>query len=298
MQARTPHPLFLGGDGPWCAAGDCSSNEWRQRKLRCNQCPRRGAGSARGLPGAPGGTGTVFRTTADCPAAGPQQSHQVARGAGGHRSGSSDGNGTHCSGSSTIYRWGVPVGTVGVLVLRSGSSASGQDAVETGGMHLSQLQGWGQVQIKVGFGSLLDCQVFSGKKQVYAIFVVCNRGYFFFSTMMQKSRWQASQEAAHMPHSWLRQGIRQDVPPACPPAMAQWRETLRLQLALLREALHQVGRAAAAPAHAHRGEALPVPRLQQEVHAVRPPQQAHQVRYAEKEEVGKKIRTWKDSSLC
>lgn len=44
---------------------------------------------------------------------------------------------------------------------------------------------------------------------------------------------------------------------------------------VLRQAVHPVGRAAATPAHPHRREALPVSGVQQEVHAQRPPLQAH-----------------------
>lgn len=48
-----------------------------------------------------------------------------------------------------------------------------------------------------------------------------------------------------------------------------------------RAQLHAVGRAAAAPAHAHGREALRVPRVQQALHALRPPGQARAHPYQE-----------------
>jgi len=58
--------------------------------------------------------------------------------------------------------------------------------------------------------------------------------------------------------------------------MAHGREAVRVQLAVLRQAVHAVRRVTAALAHAHRREAFRVPRVQQAVHAVRPPGQARQ----------------------
>lgn len=60
------------------------------------------------------------------------------------------------------------------------------------------------------------------------------------------------EEATHMSHRRLRQSLRQDVPPSGPPALAQWWAALRLQLDVLREALHTERRAAKTPADAHR----------------------------------------------
>lgn len=47
------------------------------------------------------------------------------------------------------------------------------------------------------------------------------------------------EEAAYMPHCWLWQGVREDVSPPSPPALAQRREALRLQLDVLRKEIHQ-----------------------------------------------------------
>jgi hypothetical protein len=47
---------------------------------------------------------------------------------------------------------------------------------------------------------------------------------------LQEPRRQASQEAAHLPHPRLQQGVRQDVTPPGTPPLAQRRAALRLQL--------------------------------------------------------------------
>ncbi|CAG09941.1 unnamed protein product [Tetraodon nigroviridis] len=93
------------------------------------------------------------------------------------------------------------------------------------------------------------------------------------------------EEAAHLPHPRLREGLRQNVAPEGAPAVALRGAAVRLQLALLREELHQVGRAAETPADSHGGEALRVSGLLQEVHEERPPGQTRQNAPEQKEQV-------------
>lgn len=69
------------------------------------------------------------------------------------------------------------------------------------------------------------------------------------------------EEATHLPHSRLQQGLRQDVPFARPPALAHGREAVRLLLVLLWQALHPLGWAAAAQAHPHRWDLPDVKKL-------------------------------------
>ncbi len=57
---------------------------------------------------------------------------------------------------------------------------------------------------------------------------------------------------------------------------AHWREALCVQLAFLRQTVHQVRRAPEAPAHSHRREAVCLPGVQQALHEERPPEQTHQ----------------------
>lgn len=64
------------------------------------------------------------------------------------------------------------------------------------------------------------------------------------------------EEAAHLPHRRLRQGLREDIPPPSSPALAQRRETLRLQLDVLWEEIHQERRAAETQEDAHRWDHL------------------------------------------
>nr|XP_035160409.1 transcription factor Sp9 isoform X3 [Callithrix jacchus] len=85
----------------------------------------------------------------------------------------------------------------------------------------------------------------------------------------------AAQGAAQLPYPRLRQGVREDVAPEGAPALAHGRAALRVQLALLRQALHALGRAAAAPADSHGREALRLSGVQQALHAQRPPEQTH-----------------------
>nr|CAH7748319.1 unnamed protein product [Callosobruchus chinensis] len=56
--------------------------------------------------------------------------------------------------------------------------------------------------------------------------------------------------------------------------MAHGREAFRVYVALLWQALHQIRRIATAPTHAHWREKVPMQRMQQEVHALRPSIQA------------------------
>lgn len=60
------------------------------------------------------------------------------------------------------------------------------------------------------------------------------------------------EEAAHLPHRRLREGLREDVSSPSSPALAQRREALRLQLDVLREEVHQERRAAKTQEDAHR----------------------------------------------
>lgn len=79
-----------------------------------------------------------------------------------------------------------------------------------------------------------------------------------------------------MSYTGLRQSLWKDIPLESPPPLAYGRAAVRVQLVILREAVHAVGRAPAAPAHAHRREEVRVPSVQQEVHAVRPPRQTRE----------------------
>lgn len=73
---------------------------------------------------------------------------------------------------------------------------------------------------------------------------------FFF--LLSQRFGHGEEEAAYLPHSWLREGVWQDVPPASPPALAQRGETLRLQLDVLRQEVHQERRASETQEDTHR----------------------------------------------
>ena len=92
----------------------------------------------------------------------------------------------------------------------------------------------------------------------------------------RRRRQPGQEEAAHLPRQRLRQGVRQDLAPQGPPPLARRGEALRLQLALLRQELHALRRAAAPPAHPHGGEAVRVHGVREEVHALGPPVQARE----------------------
>ncbi len=64
--------------------------------------------------------------------------------------------------------------------------------------------------------------------------------------------WHGKEEAAYLPHRRLREGLREDVSSPSSPALAQRRETLRLQLDVLREEVHQERRAAKTQEDTHR----------------------------------------------
>lgn len=72
----------------------------------------------------------------------------------------------------------------------------------------------------------------------------------------------------------MREGLRQDVSPEGSPAVAHWREALRLQLVVLWQKFHSVGRAAETPEDSHWGETLCMPGMWQKVYAKRPSGQA------------------------
>lgn len=86
----------------------------------------------------------------------------------------------------------------------------------------------------------------------------------------------STEEHPQLPHPRLRQGLRQDVAPEGSPAVAHGREAVRLQLALLRQAIHEVRRAATSLAHPHGREAVRMSHVQQAVHALRPLAEARQ----------------------
>lgn len=62
------------------------------------------------------------------------------------------------------------------------------------------------------------------------------------------------EEHPQLPHTRLRQGVRQDVPSESAPAMAHGRAAVRLQLVVLWQAVHQKRRAAETSPHPHRRE--------------------------------------------
>ncbi len=72
------------------------------------------------------------------------------------------------------------------------------------------------------------------------------------SVFWQKQQRPVKEEAARVSHGGLREGLRQDVSPEGSPALAHGRETVRLQLDLLREALHPERRASAASQDTYR----------------------------------------------
>ncbi|CAH0405101.1 unnamed protein product [Chilo suppressalis] len=82
------------------------------------------------------------------------------------------------------------------------------------------------------------------------------------------------QEAARLSHSGLQQGVWQDITSARPPALALRGAALLLQLAVLRQAIHAIRRAAASPSHAYGREAVRVSRVLQAIHALRSLSQA------------------------
>eukprot|EP00076_Gallus_gallus_P031061 XP_015155815.2 transcription factor Sp7 [Gallus gallus] len=83
----------------------------------------------------------------------------------------------------------------------------------------------------------------------------------------------AQEGGAQLPHPGLREGVRQSVAPEGAPPLAHRGAAVRLQLALLREALHPLGRAGAPRAHPHPREEIHVRAVQQTLHPLRPPQQ-------------------------
>lgn len=64
--------------------------------------------------------------------------------------------------------------------------------------------------------------------------------------------WHGEEEAAYLPHRWLREGLRENVSSASSPALAQRREAIRLQLDVLWEEVHQERRAAETQEDTHR----------------------------------------------
>jgi len=83
-------------------------------------------------------------------------------------------------------------------------------------------------------------------------------------------------QCAQLPPARVWQGVQQDVTPQGTPALAHRRTTVPLQLAVLRQTIHEVRRTAAAHSHTHRRETIRLFGLFQAVHALRPPQQTHQ----------------------
>ena len=86
----------------------------------------------------------------------------------------------------------------------------------------------------------------------------------------------AEAQRPQLPSARLRQGLQQNVAPQGAPALAHRRTPVPLQLAVLRQTLHAVRRAAATHPDSHGRETVRLLGLLQEVHALRPPQQAHQ----------------------
>ena len=96
------------------------------------------------------------------------------------------------------------------------------------------------------------------------------------------------EETAHMSHPGLRESLRQDVAPESAPEVALRGAAVCVQLALLWQELHQVGRAAETPEDSHGGEALRVPGLLQEVHAERSLGKARENAPEQKEQMPRK----------
>lgn len=93
------------------------------------------------------------------------------------------------------------------------------------------------------------------------------------------------EKAPRVPLRRLRQGLREDLAPPGPPQVAHGGASLRLQLALLRKAVHQVGRAAAPPTNPHGGEEVRLHAVFEAVHEVGSPGKASEDAQ-KREEVG------------
>ncbi len=107
-----------------------------------------------------------------------------------------------------------------------------------------------------------------------------------------------AQAPAQLPHPRLRESLREDVTPQGAPALAQWRPAFRLQLAVLRQALHALGRAAAPPADAHRRQALRLQLMPTGLSARWPPGQTHaRARVPKPSSRGDSIRSDRDSNV-
>lgn len=80
---------------------------------------------------------------------------------------------------------------------------------------------------------------------------------------------QRRETTAHLPSRGLRKGLRENVTSEGALEVAHWRATVRVQLDLLRQEIHQERRAAEAPQDPHRREEVRLHHLHQEIHEER-----------------------------
>lgn len=81
---------------------------------------------------------------------------------------------------------------------------------------------------------------------------------------VQRRAWQ--EETAHLSHTGLRESLRENFSPQGAPEVAFRGAAVCVQLAVLWQEFHKVGRAAETPEDSHGGEALCLSGLLQEVH--------------------------------